>query len=1734
MEEPPIVKIKQGQLRGTVGTDFHGGKFYCYLGIPYAKPPVGELRFKAPLPPDPWDGVRDATKDGNRCYSIDECTGIAQGSEDCLFLNVFSCQKPKPVLVWIHGGGFIAGTGNSPYCGPEFLLTEHVVLVAMNYRLGALGFLCLEDTSLEVPGNAALKDQTLALKWVQENIANFGGDPNNVTIFGESAGSASVHLHVLSQASKGLFHKAILQSGYNKCGYDEKQMLEFLRSMPVEKLHKAQMKVPDRFLPEEQRPFTPVIEKPNGAAFLTRSAIDILTSGEYNKVPMIMGYNKREGIFLFLLHGIRESLNVEENIPWQVKLAKGSEESKRICKKMEDLYLKCGDKMENQFVLGTDSYFLAGIFSSLKKHLTTTKMPIYFYRMSLDAKLNGGKNLFKVLRQFPGQNVNIFGTKTMLLNFYFHLRHLPRGRPRLPFETPLHPCVVPGSLEELSVKRFVKLWTNFARYGDPTPDPSELGVTWPQVGEKMNLLDIGEELSVEDDVEPERMALWKEIYQCNPETANFLQHYQLAIASTVSMVLSLALFVNILIATVHLVAPENVENPVVTVSNGRLKGNTRTNVDEESFFSFFGIPFAKPPVGKLRFKPPVAAESWKGIRDATKPGEVCYARDDFDGNIIKGSEDCLFLNIYTKHVRKFSVRINIVLVTLNYRLGVLGFLSLEDASLGVPGNMGLKDQLLALKWIQRNIASFNGDPNSVTIFGESSGAASVHYHILSRASKGLFHKTILQSGEALYPFERGFHVGVEFANYLGRNVSTEKEALEVLRAAPVNVLFENQEKFLAATEARGNPFCPIVEPPGDGAIITRDAIDAIKSGDYNRVPMLIGYNNREGMLFDAVEAIGKRLSKNESAEDETKPEPGSKESILGYFQLEEGSEIGERIYRRVREVYFKHGDKADDDRVNHLVTCLEPIYVYRMSVTSGLNFMKNFAGITHIPGVCHADDLGYLFKNFITPQIKRGSLEDVSFRRFVKMWTNFAQYGNPTPNKSDAPIKQLAVASTVNMVLSVVLFFDILIATVSLVAPENVENPVVTVSNGRLRGSTRTNIDGESFFSFFGIPYAKPPVGNLRFKPPVAAESWKGIRDATKLGDVCYARDDFDGNIIKGSEDCLFLNIYTKHLPQPNKKLRPVMVWIHGGAFTTGSNDPSLYGPELLMIEDIVLVTLNYRLGVLGFLSLEDASLGVPGNMGLKDQLLALMWVQRNIASFNGDPKSVTIFGESSGAASVHYHVLSRASKGFFHKAIIQSGDALVSAARGFYVGVEFANYLDRNVSTEKEALQVLRTVPVDVLFENQEKFRRATAQRGNAFSPVVEPPGDGAIVTRDAIDSIKSGDYNKVPMLMGYNNREGMLIDAVAAVVKRLSKNESTENATKPEPGSKESILGYFQLEEGSEIGERIYRRVREVYFKHADKADDNRVLTTDIYFVATIISAVKNHLETCQEPIYVYRMSVTSGLNFMKNVAGITEIPGVCHADDLGYLFKNFITPQIKRGSLEDVSFRRFVKMWTNFAKYGNPTPNKNDVGVIWKPAQRGNINFLDIGSELTTGANPESERSLYFMASDQVNIDASKIQGFCFILFNIKYLSTHVLNNMENPTVTVSQGQLRGCSTSDIDGNNFFSFLGIPYARPPVGELRFKPPLPAEPWKGVRDALEPGNRCYSRDDISRVLEGSEDCLYLNVFTKELPQSNKRLRPVMVWIHGGGFVFGSSKPALYGPEFLMIEDIVLVTLNY
>jgi len=307
----PMVKLAQGEAAGKWILD---GTQKAFLGLPYAAPPIGALRWRPPQPPSTWKGVRDATSFAGRCEQWqvwNDYIFLDSGpTENCLFLNVYAPASANraskfPVMVWIHGGGFIAGAGSEPRYTNSALVSKGVILVTINYRLGVFGFLASEDLAKEGGGHAGnygLMDMAAALRWVKSNIGAFGGDATKVTVFGESAGSFAVSALMAAPQARGLFERAIGESGAffggaiplssiaERARRDQAwvdslgvKTLAELRKMPADKLLEAARNNPSIY-------FSPVVD----GEFLKEPVPDTFAAGREAHVPVIIGWNRDE------------------------------------------------------------------------------------------------------------------------------------------------------------------------------------------------------------------------------------------------------------------------------------------------------------------------------------------------------------------------------------------------------------------------------------------------------------------------------------------------------------------------------------------------------------------------------------------------------------------------------------------------------------------------------------------------------------------------------------------------------------------------------------------------------------------------------------------------------------------------------------------------------------------------------------------------------------------------------------------------------------------------------------------------------------------------------------------------------------------------------------------------------------------------------------------------------------------------------------------------------------------------------------------------------------------------------------------------------------------------------------------------------------------------------------------------------------------------------------------------
>ncbi|KAJ0179649.1 hypothetical protein K1T71_004240 [Dendrolimus kikuchii] len=999
----PEVEIEQGILSGKISPD---GSFFEYVGIPYATT-NSSTRFKAPLPPPKWKGTFKAIEETAICPQI-STIGVT-GTEDCLKINVYVpafAVRPLPVMVYIHGGAFILGSGSKLLYAPDFLMKHDVILVTFMYRLGALGFTCLKTK--DAPGNAGLKDQIAALKWVKKNIASFGGDPDNITLFGQSAGGASTSALIASPITKGLFHKAIVQSGSSianwginrdpvwiasllakDLGYDvtsPKDIYDVLSKVSYKDLTKAKPKKPlGKYLDTELLHLPCIEDVIEGE----EAVLDDLPYNLFKKypknIPLIYGSTSKEGLFL-IAADTKETLEErDKRYLYASDLIFPSEEvAEEEDKKARKLYF--GDKemnmntIMNVSVLFTDLYF--GMPVILESELLLGKSaPTYNYHFNYE----GGRNFLKYLTGYKNESGACHADEVL---------YIFRGN-MWPFRI--------NEKDQIMIDWMTKMWTNFAKYGNPTPEgQKDIPVQWvPSKPNELKFLYIEQELKMGPIPNPETYKFWKK---------------------------KIVLFTLFAMNVIDQPAPE------VEIEQGILSGKISP---DGSFFEYVGIPYATTN-SSTRFKAPLPPPKWKGTFKAIEETAICPQISTIG---VTGTEDCLKINVYVPafavrplpvmvyihggafilgsgskllYAPDFLMKHDVILVTFMYRLGALGFTCLKTKD--APGNAGLKDQIAALKWVKKNIASFGGDPDNITLFGQSAGGASTSALIASPVTKGLFHKAIVQSGSSIanWSINRDpVWIASLLAKDLGYDVTTPKDIYDVLSKVSYKDLTKAKpKKPLGKYLDLELLHLPCVEDviEGEKAVLDDLPYNLFKKYPKN-IPLIYGSTSKEGLFLIAADT-------KETLEERDKRYLYASDLIFP------SEEVAEEEDKKARKLYF--GDKEINmntvmnvsvlftDLYFEMPVILEselllgksaPTYNYYFNYEGGRNFLKYLTGYKNESGACHADEILYIFRGNMWPfRINQKDQKMIDW--MTKMWTNFAKYGNPTPEgQKDIPVQ---------------------------------------------------------------------------------------------------------------------------------------------------------------------------------------------------------------------------------------------------------------------------------------------------------------------------------------------------------------------------------------------------------------------------------------------------------------------------------------------------------------------------------------------------------------------------------------------------------------------------------------------------------------------------------------------------------------------------------------------------------
>ncbi|RZC40529.1 COesterase and/or Abhydrolase 3 domain containing protein [Asbolus verrucosus] len=1549
-ETPPEVNLPNlGKIQGSFGKSLNGRSFFSFEGVPYAHPPVGKYRFKEPEPVKPWNGVLKA-KTIYKCMQYNQYTPPGQdfviGDEDCLYLNIYTPtvdQNAKlDVIVYIHGGAFMFNWGGLQ--GPEYILDKDVVFININYRLGPLGFLSTEDKV--VPGNNGMKDQIFALKWVQEHVKHFGGNPDSVTIMGMSAGGASVHFHYLSPKSSGLFHKGISQSGSTLCPWVlvEKPLEKTMKlaaglgcpTKDVNKMIECLKKRPGRQIVASVKDFQPWLYipfSPFGLVVDSWSADPVLPDHPYlllkNKkvydIPWIASYTNSEGLYPAADFYIDEKYLIDVNTRWNELLPFILDYNytvdvhlhNKISQKIRKHYL--GDKSVSRttfmdFIpIVSDRIFLNDIQKAARLQASATTSPIYSYYFTYRGAHSWS--------EYRGGSAEDFGASHGDDTCYAYKIEA------------VDTTTTEDDRKMIDV--FVEMITSFAKTGKP-----KVPVEWPQVPK--------------NDKEP---------------------FTYLRIDSPTEFSVGTGVSENVKL--------ENL---------GKIQGGFGKSLNGRRFFSFEGVPYAHPPTGKYRFKEPAPVKPWKGVWMA-KTIYKCMQHNQYtplgqDSIIGKTplhytnrDEDCLYLNIYTPtldqnakldvivyihggvfmfnwgglHGPKYLLDKDVVVINLNYRLGPLGFLSTEDDV--VPGNNGMRDQIFALQWIKEHIKYFGGNPDSVTIIGMSAGGASVQFHYLSPKSRGLFHKGISQSGSMLNPWvlvEKPLDKAQKLARDLGCSTKDINKMIECLKTKPGRQIVASVKDFQPFLYVPISLFGPVVDSWASDPVLPEHPYLILKKKKVYDIPWIASYTSSEG-LYPAADFYfdEQYLTELDNRWNELIP-------LLLDYKYTVDPELQDAVSQKIRKHYM--GDKklsrstymdfipmvSDRTFVIEIqkgallqaAAIKSPTYSYYFTYRGAHSWSESRTGFPNNFGASHGDDTSYVF-NIDAVDTTTTEEDRKMIDVFVEMVTSFAKTGKPK-----VPVEWPQI-------------------------PKNLNSPYTYLKiDSPLKFSIETGVSQNAKF-WDSLPMKESeklfPDEPSPVKPWVGVWEAKTIYKCMQYNEYTLPGDDY----VIGDEDCLYLNIYTPTLDKTAKL--DVIVYIHGGAFMFLY--AGFYGPDYIMDRDVVYVNLNYRLGPLGFLSTQDHA--VPGNNGIKDQIVALRWIKDHIKQFGGNPDSITITGMSAGGASVHLHYLTPKSRGLFHRGISQSGTTLnpwVLMENPLEKSQKLAATLGCPTEEVMGMVECLKRRPGRQIVNSVKEFQPWLYNPFSPFGVVVDSWASDPVLPEHPLKLIENKQVADLPWITTETNFEGLYpaSDFLIDEQRSLKDIDTRWNELMP------FILDYNYTVD-VKLHDEVSQKIRKHYLgeKKVDRKSfvDFVHIISDRMFVVDIEKTAKLQASAVTSPIYFYYYTYRGARAWYESSIGHHEDFGAAHAEDTYYIFKS---PVLNTYSTESdkLMVQFFLDMFTSFAKTGKP-----NVSIPWTPVSKNMkdpLNSLKIGSPTKVEMHTKWPENEEFWASLPIKENEKLIVG------------------------------------------------------------------------------------------------------------------------------------------------------------
>ncbi|XP_069103406.1 acetylcholinesterase-like isoform X1 [Argopecten irradians] len=528
---------------------------------------------------------------------------------------------------------------------------------------------------------------------------------------------------------------------------------------------------------------------------------------------------------------------------------------------------------------------------------------------------------------------------------------------------------------------------------------------------------------------------------------------------------------------------------------------------------------------------------------------------------------------------------------------------------------------------------------------------------------------------------------------------------------------------------------------------------------------------------------------------------------------------------------------------------------------------------------------------------------------------------------------------------------------------------VVETDKGFVKGKRLQVHHSKQVDVFYGIPYAKPPLGRYRFRHPQPNDPWEGVLDATTKPNACMQGFDvvfpgFNGSNqwnpnTPPSEDCLYLNVWRPVSKSHDSGPKAVMVWIYGGSFLSGSSALDVYDAKYLAAEeDVVIVSLQYRVGSLGFLSFDH--LDAPGNAGVMDQSMALDWVRRNAHRFGGDNYNITLFGESSGAASIGMHLLSPLSRSKFDRAILQSGGptapwATLTQAESTRRSHVFAAAMNCTRNTLPETLLCLRDRPAE---DFPTKEYDPDIVRGISQFPFV-PVIDGIFLTESPENAFRRQNFKKIPVLVGSNSNEGTWLLPYYNKDLFTLKQESNIKRRQFVMAIDDMFNYYPQFPKKINSFGKDAILFQYTPWKDPSSKSMNRdrieQAIGDVNFICPVVELAQTYA-MANMTVYYYEFAHRSSRQFWPNWMG------VMHGDEIFFAFGDPLVNYKNYSNHEKRLSKKMMKYWANFAKTGDPNQEPNNAHLNeWPIHTHTERKYLRLDTHLVNNLdNSQSVRS------------------------------------------------------------------------------------------------------------------------------------------------------------------------------